>query len=190
MRKRVDKYQIYVAPSTLPISIADAKSHLRVTHSDHDNLIEDLIWSGCKAFEKRANVCLSSQAWKAFLDKGYEYIELWKYPVLGISAIQYYDDDNTFQTLSTDDYFTNIDTGSIGWDPRPAVITITDIPSTYIRDDAMIITFTAGYTTIDFDVKQAILSWVYYKYENPNDPVNERVTFFDNVVSDNRSYGL
>ena len=190
MRKVADNYQIYVAATTLPISVADAKAHLRVTHSDHDSLIEDLIWGGAKAFEKAANVCLSAQTWKAFFDKGYEYIELWKYPVTGISAVQYYDGDNAFQTLSTDDWFSNVNTGSIAWDPRPAVITIEDIPSTYDRDDAVIITFTAGYTTIDYDVKHAILAWVYRMYENPNDPVTERLSFFDNIVSSNRSYGL
>ena len=190
MRKRVDTYQIYKVATTLPISVADAKEALAVTTSDRDNLIEDLVWGGVKAFEKKANVCLSSQTWKAFLDKGYEYIEMWKYPVTGISALQYYDDDNAFQTLSTDDYFSNVNTGSIGWDPRPAVITITDIPSTYTRDDAFMITFTAGYTTIDYDVKRAVLAWVYRMYENPNDPVTEKLSFFDNVVSDNRSYGL
>jgi uncharacterized phiE125 gp8 family phage protein len=189
-RKTVDTYQIYVAATTLPISVADAKAHLRVTHSDHDSLIEDLIWGGVKSFEKAANVCLSSQVWKAFLDRPYEYIELWKYPITGISAIQYYDGDNAFQTLSTDDYFSNVDTGSIGWDPRPCVITIEDIPTTYDRDDAVIITFTAGYTSIDYDVKQAILAWVYRMYENPNDPVTERLSFFDKVVDGNRSYGL
>ena len=99
MKKTVDKYQVYVAATTLPVSVADAKAHLRVTHSDHDSLIEDLIWGAVKAFEKKANVCLSSQTWKAFLDKGYEFIELWKYPITGISAIQYYDEDNTFTTL-------------------------------------------------------------------------------------------
>ena len=190
MKKTVDKYQVYVAATTLPVSVADAKAHLRVTHSDHDSLIEDLIWGAVKAFEKKANVCLSSQTWKAFLNKGYEFIELWKYPITGISAIQYYDEDNTFTTLSTDNWFSNVDTGSIGWDPRPAIIQITDIPATYDRDDAMIITFTAGYSTIDYDVKQALLAWVYRMYENPNDPVTERLSFFDNVVSDNRSYGL
>ena len=191
MRKIVDTYQIYVAATTLPISVADAKAHLRVTHSSHDNLIEDLIWAGVKAFEKKANVCLSSQVWKAFLNKGYEFIELWKYPITGISAIQYYDGDNAAQTLSSSDYFSNVNTGSIAWDPRPAVITITDIPATYTsREDAFMITFTAGYTLIDYDVKQAILAWVYRMYENPNDPVTEKLSFFDNVVSDNRSYGL
>jgi uncharacterized phiE125 gp8 family phage protein len=190
MRKRADTYQIYKAATTLPVSVSDAKSHLRITNSDQDNLIEDLIWGGVKAFEKKANVCLSSQTWKAFLDKGYEFIEMWKYPITGISAIQYYDSDNAYQLLSTDDYFSNVDTGSIGWDPRPAVITVEDIPSTYTRDDAFIITFTAGYTTIDYDVKQALLAWVYRMYENPNDPVTEKLSFFDNVVSDNRSYGL
>ena len=190
MRVRVDTYEIYKAATTLPISVADAKAHLGVTNSTQDSLIEDLIWGGVKSFEKRANVCLSSQKWKAFLPKGYKDIELWKYPATGISIIQYYDSDNALQTLSTDDYFSNIDDGSSAYDPRPAVITITDIPSTYIRDDALIITFVAGYTIIDYDVKQAVLSWVYRKYENPNDAVTERISFFDNVVQDSRSYGL
>ena len=71
MRVRVDTYQIYKVASTLPISIADTKAYLAVTNSNQDSLIEDLIWGGVKAFEKAANVCLSSQTWKAFLDKGY-----------------------------------------------------------------------------------------------------------------------
>ncbi len=190
MRVRADTYEIYKVATTLPISVSDAKAHLGVTNSLQDSLIEDLIWGGVKSFEKRANVCLSAQDWKVFLNKGYKYIELWKYPITGISSIQYYDSDNTLQLLSTDSYFSNIATGSLGYDPRPAVITITDIPATYVRDNAVIITFAAGYSIIDYDVKQAVLSWVYRKYENPNDAVTERISFFDNVVQDSRSYGL
>lgn len=190
MRVRADTYQIYKKATTLPISLEDAKAHCGVTNTEQDNLIEDLIWGGVHSFEKRANVCLSSQNWKVFLNKGYEHIELWKYPITGISSIQYYDSDNALQTLSTGDYFTNIASGSTGYDPRPVVITVEDIPATYTRDDAFIITFAAGYSTIDYDVKQAVLSWVYRKYENPNDAVTERISFFDNIVADNRSYGL
>lgn len=190
MRVRADIYEIYKAATTLPISVADAKASCGVTNSLQDSLIEDLIWAGVKSFEKRANVCLSAQTWKAFLGKGYEFIELWKYPVTGISSIRYYDSDNAAQTLSTDDYFSNVATGSLGYDPRPAVITVTDIPSTYKRDDAFVITFAAGYSIIDYDVKQAILAWICYRYENPTDSVQERISFFDNVVQDSRSYGL
>jgi hypothetical protein len=115
---------------------------------------------------------------------------LWKYPITGISSIQYYDSDNALQTLSASDYYANVNEGSTGWSPRPVVIFIDDFPSTYDREDAVIITIRAGYTTIDYDVKQALLSWVYRKYEDPNDAVTERISFFDNVVADNRSYGL
>jgi len=191
MRKRADTYQVYTKASTLPISVTDAKSHLRITNSTQDNLVEDLIWGGVEAFEKRANVCLSSQTWKAFLPKGYDEIELWKYPVTGISIIQYYDDDNALQTLSSSSYYSNVDTGSVGlYHPRPTVIWVEDIPSTYDRDDAFIITFTAGYSSIDFDIKQAVLAWIYRMYENPNDPVTEKLSFFDNVIDANRSYGI
>ena len=190
MRKIVDTYQLYKAASSLPVSVSDAKSHLRVTHSDHDDLISDLVWGAVNSFEKRANVCLSSQNWKAFLDKGYEEIELWKYPITEITSIQYYDDDNALQTLSADDYYSNANHSSTGWNPRPIVIFVEDVPSTYERDDAFIVTFAAGYSTIDYDVKQAIYNWVYRMYENPNDPVSERLSFWDNVIADNRSYGL
>lgn len=190
MRKIVDTYQLYRAATSLPVSVADAKTHLRITHSDHDSLIQDLIWGAVKAFEKRANVCLSSQAWKAFLDKSYEEIELWKYPITGISTIQYYDDDNAIQTLSSASYYHNVDGGSTGYNPRPVVIFIEDEPSTYERDDAVVITFEAGYSSIDYDVKEALLGYVGHKYENPFDPVMERISFFDHVVSDNRSYGV
>ena len=188
MRKRIDIYQVSTVATTLPVSVADAKSHLRVTGSDQDSLIEDLIWGAVQAFEKRANVVLSTQTWKAFTDKCYEELELWKYPITGISSIQYYDSDDSLQTL--DDYYSNVATGSNGYNPRPVVIFVTDTPSTYEREDAVVITFTAGYSTIDYDVKQALLSWVYRKYENPDDAVTERISFFDNVVADSRSYGL
>ena len=188
-RKVVDKYQIITAATTLPLSLADTIEHLRITHTDHNRLIEDLIWSAVKAFEKRANVCLSAQTWKAFINKGYEEIELWKYPITGISSIQYYDDDNSIQTLSTSYYVTNAIEGSNGF-PRPAVIYVESVPSTYDKEDAFVINFTAGYTTIDYDVKQALLAWIWNKYENPNDGVEERLSFFDKVIADNRSYGL
>lgn len=190
MRKRTDIYKIVEAASSLPVSVADAKTHLRITHSTHDSLISDLIWGAVKQFEKRANVCLSAQRWRAFLDKGYEEIEIWKYPVTSIDLIQYYDTNNSIQTLSVNDYFSNVDSGSIGYMARPTVIDVESVPSCYERDDAFIITFTAGYYTIDYDVKQALLSWVYRKYENPDDAVTERISFFDNVVRDARSYGL
>jgi len=190
VRKRADTYYLYKAATSLPVSVADTKAHLRITNSTQDNLVEDLIWGAVNAFEKRANVCLSSQTWKVFLDKGYEEIELWKYPITGISSIQYYDDDNALQTLSTSNYFDNVDTGSTGYHPRPCLIFVEDIPSTYERDDAFIITFTAGYSSIDYDVKQALYAWVYRMYENPNDPVTEKLSFCDTVVSANRSYGI
>lgn len=172
MRVTVDTYYLRTAASTLPISVADGRRHLRIEHNNHDDLVEDLIWGAARAFEKRANVCLSAQTWKAFLPKFDAEIELWKSPITSIQSIRYFDSDNALATLSTSDYYSNVNTGSMSdSSPRPAVIFVDNIESTYTRDDAVQINFTAGYTTIDYDVKQALLSWVYRKYENPNDPV-------------------
>lgn len=189
MTKTVDKYQIQTAATTLPVSIQEAKDHLRITNSDQDALVEDLIWGATKSFEKRANVCLTEQKWWAFLDNAYEKITLWKYPITTIHSIHYYDDNNERQLLSSDDYFFSLDS-SIGYNARPVTIYVEDLPSTYDRSDAFYISFTAGYSSLDYDVKQALLSWIWKKYENPDDDVREKNSFFDNIVSDQRSYGL
>jgi len=185
------KYNLITPASTLPVSVADAKSHLRVTHSNHDNLIEDLIWGAAREFENRANVVLSAQTWDLVMDSDEvkERIEFLKYPVLGVTSISYYDTDNTLQTVtgtsSNREYISFIN-------GRPAAVDfiVDETPSTYDRVDAMTIRFLAGYSTLPYDIKQALLAWIFRMYENPNDPVSMKVSFFDRVVSDYRSYGF
>jgi uncharacterized phiE125 gp8 family phage protein len=185
------KYNLITPATALPISVLDAKSHLRVTSSDHDALIEDLIWGAARQFENRTNTVLSPQTWDLVLDSDEvkERIEFLKYPILGITSLKYYDTDNVLQTLtggsSNRDYISFIN-------GRPAAVdfVVDETPSTYDRVDAMTIRFLAGYSTLPYDIKHALLAWIFRMYENPNDPVSMKVSFFDKIVNDYRGYGF
>jgi len=182
-------YNLITSASTLPVSIAQAKEHLRITHADHDAMIADLIFAAAREFENKSNECLSRQTWDLVLSDAEvkEVIKFHKYPVLGIVSISYFDGDNAAQSLtsSNGDFFTFIN-------GRPAVVDFSadETVTTYERQDAMTIRFTAGYSVLPYDIKQALLSRVYRLYEEPSDPVSERMTYFDRVLRDYRAYDL
>jgi len=188
-------YNLVTAASSLPVSLADGKSHLRVTHSSHDDLITALLWGSIREFENYTNTCLSLQTWDLVLNQAEvtDRIVWYKYPVYSISEVQYYDGDNASQT--TTDYVSFLS-------GRPASIRFDcdsdETPTTYDRDDSMTIRFLAGYTAagsnsvsaFPTDIEQAILARVYRLYENPDDPVSERMTYFDKVLKSYRGYDL
>jgi hypothetical protein len=65
-------------------------------------------------------------------------INLPKAPLQSVTSIQYYDGNNDLQTLSTSRYRVHANT-------TPAYVVITDIPAMYERDDALTIRFVAGH---------------------------------------------
>lgn len=178
-------YYLVTPASVLPVSLADAKAHLRVTNSDQDDLITDIIWGAARQFENRSNEVLSEQTWDLVMNQSevLTRISFFKFPVKSITSVSYYDSDDSLQTVDAADYTLFI-TG------RPSSIIFDDVPSTYLRDDSMTIRFVAGYTALPYDIKQAVLAKVFRLYENPNDPVEEKVSFFEKVVRDYRSYDL
>ena len=178
------KYILKTAPTTLPVSVADVKEHLRIgDYTDHDNMIESYIEGATKSFEQQANLCLKAQTWYAYLsyEEVVEKIYLHKFPITAISSIKYYDSDNSQQTMDASNY-TKI------YSARPAEIIIDEVPSVYERSDAMVIEFIAGYTTVPADIILALKGRVYKMYNQPDDFVEMKQTYFDKVVRDYRAY--
>jgi uncharacterized phiE125 gp8 family phage protein len=56
------------APITEPVTLAAAKAHLRITHSDDDLLLLQLITSARRVAEARTGLCFLSQAWLCLQD--------------------------------------------------------------------------------------------------------------------------
>jgi uncharacterized phiE125 gp8 family phage protein len=178
------KYTISVESTTLPLTVEEVKTHLRIDdYVQHDDMIRSYIEATSKTIEQRANLMLTAQTWKLFLepDEVVENIFWYKYPVTSVSSIKYYDSDNSLQTLSTDDY-------TVITSLRPAQIIIDDVPSVYDRTDAMEITFVGGYSSLPNDISLAIKQRCYNVYNNPSDSVEQKMTLLEKVIRDYRSY--
>lgn len=161
-----------VAPVSYPVTLADVKANLRIDASDEDALLNGFIASATAYLDGYSGVlgrALINQTWVQkfpyFPGLG-SVAGLALNPVQSISSITYYDENNDQQTLSTDVYallddelgsFVSLQYGQ-SW------------PSVYPREDAVSITYVAGYgadgDSVPAAIKQALLLLVGNWYEN------------------------
>ena len=93
------------APAAEPISVAEAKAHLRIDTDDEDTLLAALIGSARAFIERNLSLALISQGWSYYLDAWpcSRTVSLPLGPVRAVTAIRRY---------GTDDVATEIDPGS------------------------------------------------------------------------------
>ncbi len=94
-------------PAVEPVSLVEAKAHLRVPHSDDDTYISTLIVSARRRVEARTGLRLISQAWSQFLDcwPVDAIIELRLNPVTAVSDVITYGDTDNAATIDPSHYF-------------------------------------------------------------------------------------
>lgn len=126
----------YTPPAFYPLTLEEAKLHLRVDGTEDDTYIQALIIAGTGYVENATGVQMIDAVWDLTIDAvpTNGIIDLNHIPVTEIVSITYYDADNDPQTLATDDY--NIIANGVH---------ITDAPTVYARDDAITIRYHAGY---------------------------------------------
>jgi uncharacterized phiE125 gp8 family phage protein len=94
-------------PSGEPVTLAETKSHLRISHTDDDAYITRLITAARKQIEARLAVGLIAQNWSLFLDRwpqaGCVYIPL--APVIQVSDVITYGESDTPATLDPAHYY-------------------------------------------------------------------------------------
>lgn len=138
------KWKRSVAPSSEPITRTQAKKQLEISSSDttHDDHIDELIARARDQVEHDTGMALMTQTiiqyWDCF---GSHKLFIARRPVQSISSIQYYDNDNTLQTLSSSYYLLN------DLDHCIELAYDYDWPDTYQRWDAVKVTFLAGHTS-------------------------------------------
>ena len=151
------------------ITVADLKAHLRVTHTQEDTLISALRSAAISWVEEHCNIKLGSYTARGYLpDWRIAYFPIG--PVTAITEVKY-------QTTADKDYTTDLTTlGTTLWYTdeitQPARIAFRDYPTTY--DYALtpvVVTFTAGYTTMPAPVLQAIRLLVAHMYENRQEEI-------------------
>jgi uncharacterized phiE125 gp8 family phage protein len=162
-------YILTTDATTEVITLDEIKTFLKVDGTDYDSILTPFIKVSRQIGEKITGRDFVEKEYKTFLDS-FPYchgIEIRKSKLKSITSIQYYDVNNTLQTLSSSDYyFTN--------DENYSSIYINNdksFPTTYERKQAAIITFKADYPNIPQGIKQACLSVCSYLFENSGDCV-------------------
>jgi uncharacterized phiE125 gp8 family phage protein len=158
------------SPSVEPVSLAEAKAHLRVTHVDDDLFISTLIVSARRRVEVKTGLRLISQGWSQFMDAwpcgGMVALDV--NPVSAVSDVVIYGDLDTSSTVDPAHYF--LDATS---NPPRVVFRQGRNPSPPGRRAKGIeVRFTAGFglaAAVPEDLKQAVLLLVGDAYAHRGD---------------------
>lgn len=162
---------IVTPPSIEPVTLAEAKAHLRVDGNDEDALINQLIAVARQALDGRDGLlgrALIQQVWKLTHDRFPRAIEIPLPPLISVDGITYLDADAMTQTIDLG----TVTVEGIG-DAAPAIlrpVSGTTWPETYDHPEAIAITFKAGYGTaaanVPAPIKQAMLLDIAHMFEN------------------------
>ena len=155
-------------PAVEPVSLAEAKLHLRVDANSEDTLISSLIITSRLHVEAALGLALITQSWSYFLDAwpAGASVKLPLRPIQSVTAVKLYAPDDSAETLAPDTYQIDgaaapprvIRQGALAWPPpkRPA--------------NAIEIALVAGYGDAAADVpapiRQAVLLLVAHWYEH------------------------
>lgn len=133
---------VVVEPAVEPITLEEAKCHLRVTVTEDDVLIEGLIRAAREQIELECSRALIKQTLELALDAfPCPWITLPRPPLLSVTSITYTDVNGTTQTLATSEY--TVDTRR-----EPAEIVPAwgkSWPSTREVQNAVVVRYVAGY---------------------------------------------
>lgn len=161
---------LVTGPASLPLTLDEAKEHLREDSDAQDALIYSLIRAVTDHVDGRDGIlgrALLTQTWDLTLNAfpaGAIYIPL--APVQSITSISYTDQDGNPQTFSSASYSLNADTS---WRPRidlgydDSWPTVRDIPG------AVTVRFVAGYgdhNAVPHAIRQALMLWLAHLYEH------------------------
>lgn len=150
------KLELIAAPLVEPVSLAEAKDHLRVEITDDDTLISTLITAARRYGEKIQARAYITQTWDWFIDEFPKLpFDVPLPPLQSITSIKYYDEDDVEFTFNSAKYFVD----SKGFLGRITLNSGESWPSTTIRPiNGVVIRFIAGYGTASTDVPEEILT--------------------------------
>lgn len=96
----MSSFQITSQPATEPITLVEAKAHLRVDFADEDDYIDTIIATGRSACETYCNRVFITQTWRQNIDYFTNPIKMQVNPIISLGSLKYYDADETQQTIT------------------------------------------------------------------------------------------
>jgi len=136
------------------VTASEAMDHLLISPDDWDAhlpMVSIYLAAAVSAVAEMTGRAINLETWVQGLRAPCGAVALAKSPVRAVTAISYYDGDNVLQSADLADYRVTLD-GDIS-----LVEPVGSWPTTYVREDAVKITFTAGYTTLPPELRAAIL---------------------------------
>lgn len=162
------KLAVKTAPATAPVTLVEAKAHLRVVCNDDDTIIGGFIQAATLQAEAFLNRAVVNRTYQLYLDAFPLCIELPRPPLANVVSVQYRDANGDLQTLAGTAY--QVDAHLEPARIIPAVGALW--PQTRQMLDAVIVEYVAGYgaaSAVPADIKAAILLLVGTLYENRED---------------------
>ncbi len=154
---------VVTAVTSDPVSLAEAKAHLRVTEGDEDALIVSYLIAARQYVEDYTGRQLSLVTYDFKMDDELcSEIVLPRPPLVSVTSVTYVDINGATQTLSSSLY--RVDTGILFGRIVPAYQAT--YPSVRVQPDAVTVRFQAGYSQIPEPIRMAILLLVGQWYDN------------------------
>lgn len=163
---------LFTPPTAEPVSLVEAKAHLRVTDDTEDGLIAAYILAARQAAEDYTRRKLYTQTWDYFIDRGWPTVDVDGIerpriviplpPLQSVTSISYYNGVGTLTTLAADQYLVDVSDMEGRIEPAYGVTwpTVRDQMST-IR-----VRMVVGYTALPEPIRHAILLSVGHLYAN------------------------
>ncbi len=154
-------------PAEEPVTLTEAKAHLRVSDTADDTYITAIIKAAREQAERFVNGAIVTQTLTGKLDQFFNEISLPSGPIAGITSISYIDTDGETQTVDSSIYTLDA--------PQRRILLAynQEWPDTRCQKNAVTVVFTAGVAVADVpqSIKQAILLLVGEMYENREETV-------------------
>lgn len=160
-----------VGPAVEPVTVAEAKAHLRIDGTADDVLIGSLILTSRLHLESVLSLGFVTQSWTLFLDRWPKtpIIEIPMAPLLSVNAVRVKNASGAGEVQPAANYFTDLATrpGRLIWNIAPQ-------PSPGVRANGVEIDFTVGFgalaSSVPAPLRHAILLLVAHWYEH-RDPI-------------------
>lgn len=137
------------APTVEPVTLAEAKAHLKIDHTADDDYLKDFVIPAARRFaETLTRRSFLQQTWilrlGGFID---DPIVLPRPPLSSVSSITYLDSNGDSQTWATTEYTVEKPTGEYALHGRIWLAYSKSYPTTRDVVDSVTVTFVAGYGT-------------------------------------------
>jgi len=186
--------KLITAPVIEPLTLAEAKAHLRWTNNAEDGLIQFLIECARDLCEKETGRALLPQTWELSLHCFANEMRLQHVPAVNITSVKYTDENGAEQTLVNTHYVLDNASDSMA---RVVIAPNKSWPQIYNGINNVRILYVAGYATSDA-VPKTLKQWMklqighWFKNResiSTNGP-GSKLDYVDNLLNAYRIYSL